>query len=117
MKTMCPNRGSEGISNIRQITISALLAALFFLRAGEPARGQSAFNYAPISGPIISASLSIDFAGMTANPFVGGTAVNYLQLWNASGQTSLDLSQALFGNAAWPSPPLINQGPLQTGFF
>jgi hypothetical protein len=93
-----------------------VFAAVLLLTWGERARAQPAFNYTPIGGPILNASLSINFAGLTANRFVGTTEVNHLQLWAPSGVTSLDLSTALFGNSPWPSPPLVNQGPSQTGF-
>src|SRR5439155_18380905 len=33
-----------------------------------------------------------------------------------NGGGNVDLTQAVFGNATWPNPPQINQGPLQTGF-
>ena len=95
---------------------SALLAAVLFFGRLETAHAQ-AFSYAPVTNAILGASLSINFAAMTANPTVGGTTVNELRLWDASGLTFLDLSQPLFGTAPWPASPLINQGPLQTGFF
>ena len=101
---------------LRQATLSRLLVAAIVLSHCGITRGQPAFNYAPITNSILGASLSINFAAMTANPFVGSTAVNQLRLWDASGGTSMDLSQALFGLAPWPAPPQVNQGPLQTGF-
>src|SRR5882672_9771015 len=98
------------------VTLTSLLATGLWLAQCASSPAQPAFNYSPIGSPILGASLSINFAALTANRFVGSTEVNRLQLWDVSGNASVDLSQALFGTAPWPSPPPVNQGPLQTGF-
>jgi len=117
MKTEHQNPMRTHHFTCRWIQAGSLFTAALILIPCAASRGQPAFNYAPITNPVTSASLSINFAAMTANPSVGGITVNQLRLWDASGITSLDLSQALFGLSPWPAPPLINQGPLQTGFF
>ncbi len=104
-------------SRARLAAQSLILAAGLILTGAGPARAQEAFMYAPISGTIESASLSIDFAGMSADEYVGATQVNSVQLWNPATMTSLDLSSAFFGGTAWPATPLINQAPDQTGVF
>src|SRR6266849_4724972 len=64
---------------------SILLAVALLLAPCAATFGQ-AFNYGSFNDSILSANLAIDFAGMTANRYVGGIQVNSLQLWDpASG--------------------------------
>jgi hypothetical protein len=82
---------------------------------GGSASGAS-FTYEPITGAIESASFSVDFAAFTANRTVMGYELNYVKLVDLTGDLgTYDLSDDFFGTAAWPEPPKINMGALQTG--
>ena len=89
----------------------------FLVAETPPAFGQAAFVYPPITSPILSATFSVDFAGMQADTYVGSTQVNSVQLWDPANMTSVDLTSAFFGNSVWPNPPQIDQSSTQTGFF
>ena len=117
MKTSCATCPGKLLQAHRRACRGQVFAAVLCLGLCAIARGQPAFQYAPVTNGILGAALSINFAALTANPTVAGTTVNALRLWDSSGLTFMDLSLQLFGSAAWPSPPLINQGALQTGFF
>lgn len=103
----------------RNPAIMFILFASTFLSAGENAAQASpvgAFNYPPIADPIVSATFSVDFAALTANRTLFGQEVNTARLIDlGSGLPDFDLSDDLFGTAAFPSPPLIGMGSLGTG--
>jgi hypothetical protein len=101
------------LSATRQALVLAMMLAL---TGPWMAKGQEAFDYTPISSPILNATFSVDFAAMVANPTVGPYQVNSVQLWDVQTMTPLDLTSEMFGKAAWPNPPQVDQGPLQTGF-
>ena len=73
------------------------------------------FTYAQISDPIISASLSANFAAFTAHRYFDGIEVNSIQL--SSGGVTLDLSNLFFGTTDVfnGDTALIDQGLLGTG--
>lgn len=75
-----------------------------------------AFNYEPITEPILSATFSADFAALTAHRTVLGEEVNMAMLLDLStGLPDFDMSDDLFGTAAWPDPADLDQGGLGTG--
>ncbi len=77
----------------------------------------AAFTYDPIAEPIVSASFSADFAALTAHRTIAGHEVNFTKLTDLStGLPPDDLSDDLFGTAAWPAPAQLAQGPLETGW-
>ena len=78
-----------------------------------------AFQYDGITDPIVSATFSVDFAAMNAHRTVGGFDMNFAFLVDCNGGVGLpdyDLSDDLFGAASPPHAPLVNMGPLQTGW-
>lgn len=75
------------------------------------------FTYDPITEPILSATFSGDFAALVAHRFVAGYEVNHARLRDVNGALpDCDLSDALFGVEAWPSPAQLAQGPQETGW-
>lgn len=94
----------------------AVLCIVLFQGAGV-LRADPAFIYPAIADPIQSASFSIDFAAMNAHRSVGGYETNFAKLVDcgSGGLPDLDLSDALFGTAAYPASPQIDMGALQTG--
>ena len=76
------------------------------------------FTYGPIDEPILSASFSGDFAALTAHRWVVGYEVNFARLVDQTmGLPPLDLSDELFGTAAWPDPPQLDMGDVETGWI
>ncbi|HUU83415.1 MAG TPA: hypothetical protein VM243_07925 [Phycisphaerae bacterium] len=64
-----------------------------------------------------TATFSVDLAAMTAHRYVADVEVNHVEFfyWD-TGVTLLDISDDLFGTAAWPDPsPQIDEGPVETG--
>jgi len=72
------------------------------------------FQYSPITEPILSASLTGNFAAFTANQTFFGVRVNMVQRSGADG-SMVDLSDGFFGTAPFPDPPKIDVGPVDTG--
>lgn len=110
----------KSIGNRRRTTstlLAALLGGILTLSAASQLKA-SVFSYDPIpEQDIVSATFTADFAGLVAHRTVLGEEVNRLRLVDlTSGLPNLDLSDAFFGTAAWPAPPQINMGDLQTGF-
>ena len=84
-----------------------------FLRTNVDA--SAVFVLPPISGPIVSATFSGDFAALTAHRRVAGVEVNSVSLVGADG-FEIDLSGHLFGDTdALADAALIDQGLLETG--
>ncbi len=98
----------------------ALMAVCTALLGGAPAvLASPAFEYDPITDPIISATFSIDFAAMNAHRAIGEFEVNFVELIDVnSGLGVLELSDDLFGTAALPDdPPALDMGVLATGII
>lgn len=99
---------------------SAVLACVVAVALPDPreARGECAFCYPALQDPLISASLSIDVAELTAHPDVFGNSTNMLMLIDlTTGLPPLDLTEDLFGTASFPAPADIDLGPAETGVF
>ena len=78
--------------------------------------GAGRFSYPPIVEPIVSATFSGDFAALVAHRTVAGVEMNFTQLYDPAAPTTVvDLSDDLFGTAAWPAPAKVSQGDLETG--
>ncbi|MBW8001197.1 MAG: PEP-CTERM sorting domain-containing protein [Planctomycetes bacterium] len=74
------------------------------------------FVYDPITEPITSATFSADFAALVAHRNLFGYEVNFAKLYDPTGSLGMyDLSDDLFGTAAYPAVPLVNMGDLETG--
>jgi hypothetical protein len=98
--------------------LAALLGGVLTLSAASYSEASpvGAFNYDPITDPILSATFSADFAGLTAHRTVLGQVVNMAMLLDIStGLPDFDMSTDLFGTAAWPDPADLDQGSLGTG--
>ncbi len=106
-------RRGAGIVPVAALTwFSSVVAA--------PGSGQvPAFTYPPIPpGTTVGAALTLDLAEFNGHRTVGGHVVNTLRLIDVNtGLPPLDLSEALFGNAAPPAAPRINQRPRETGLI
>ena len=107
----------------RQTTLSVpagwmlMAAALTWATTCAPASADPAFQYDPLTAPIVSASLSVDFAALQAHRYIGETEVNFVQLVDVTGGLGeLDLSDDMFGTATWPEPPQVDMGVLETGW-
>ena len=90
-----------------------------FFTSGELGMGRDgAFRYDAITEPIVGASFSVDVAALTAHRYVGTSEVNFAHLLDLeSGLESLDLSDDLFGVAAWPTVADVEQGAVETGWL
>ena len=97
--------------------VAAVALGLLLLHAAS-AQATAVFNYDPITDPIISATFSMDVAAMTAHRTVAANEVNYAKLIGRhGGLQEYDMSDDLFGTAAWPDPSVVDMGPLETGIF
>ena len=68
----------------------------------------------------MSATFSVDFAAMNAHRTVSGYETNFVQLVDCNAGGGLpdhDLSNDLFGTAAWPDTPQVDMGVLETGWI
>ena len=64
------------------------------------AAAEPAFEYPPIIEPILSASVSVDFAAMNAHRMLGGLEMNFVRLIDPSGGLpNYDASDDLFDDA------------------
>ncbi len=105
-----------------EITVRAWSLAcggVLILLSTSGAAADTAFQYDPITGPIVSASFSVDFAAMNAHRTVSGFETNFAQLVDCNpsgGLPDLDLSDDLFGTASQPDDPVLNMGVLETGW-
>jgi len=103
---------TDGNQRARGLLVAALVAfhTPWALGASMPA-----FQYPPIAEPIVSATFNVDFASLTAHRMVFGYETNFVHLVDVhTGLADLDLSDALFGTVAFPDPPLVDMGPVQT---
>ena len=80
MKTSCATCPGKLLQAHRRACRGQVFAAVLCLGLCAIARGQPAFQYAPVTNGILGAALSINFAALTANPTVAGTTVNSLRL-------------------------------------
>src|SRR5262245_28877886 len=99
----------HGLSRLASSPMPMLAAATAFVGAVCARAGADyAFNYGPIADPIVSASLHIDVAAMTAHRSVFETEVNFVRLVDVNGaQGMLDLSNSFFGNSSFPGPAVV----------
>ena len=75
----------------------------------------AAFVYDPIADPITSAAFYVDVAALVAHRYVSGSEVNYAKLIDSGGSLGqYDLSDDLFGTAAFPDTPQLDMGLLET---
>ena len=100
-----------------RITLAAV--CVLVLGPSAAALADIAFQYDEITDPITSAAFSLDFAAMNAHRTVSGFEMNFVQLVDCNpggGLPDLDLSDDLFGTPAYPDPPQLDMGPLETGW-
>ncbi len=102
--------------------VNRVTSAIFLglvMCCASTAQASIAFQYPDVTDPILSASFSVDFAAMNAHRTLAGFEMNFVQLVDSKSSdgllADLDLSDDLFGTAAFPDPPLIDMGPLETG--
>lgn len=110
-----------------RVTGNALLgrvavAAVCVLVLGGSSNGLAdiAFQYDPIQETITSAWFSVDFAAMNAHRMIGEEETNFVRLVDCQpggGLHEYDVSDELFGTAAFPEDPQVDMGPLETGIF
>ena len=104
-------------SNNGAYTSLASVTIVVFLSMGLSARADVAFSYDSITQPIVSASLSVDFAALRAHRYIGETEVNFVRLVDVTGGLGeLDLSDDMFGVSTWPDEPQVDMGPQETGW-
>ena len=100
---------------ITTVAVCVLLAS-----GATSGRADIAFQYDPITDPIVSATFSVDFAAMNAHRTLSGYETNFVQLVDCNpggGLPDFDLSDELFGTAAWPDAPQVDMGVLETGWI
>jgi hypothetical protein len=101
--------------SVRAIVLAAGLVSLCSIAVVKA--DYDGFVYEPITEPILSATFSADLAALVAHRTVLEQEVNFAQLLDLStGMEPLDLSDELFGTAAWPDEPDLNMGLLETGW-
>ncbi len=99
------------------VSAAAVCVLLFSGPAG--ALADIAFQYDQITEPIVSAAFTVDFAAMNAHRSASGFELNYAFLVDCNpggGLLDFDLTDELFGTASPPDDPLVNMGPLETGW-
>ncbi len=109
---------SKPSKNRLSIGLRAVTCALV-LCASSVTLADVAFQYDPITDPIMSASLSIDFAAMNAHRSIGEFEMNFAFLVDCSpagGLAEFDLSDDLFGSASPPGAPQLDMGQLETAW-
>lgn len=97
-----------------------MVACVLLFSGTSITRADIAFQYDPITDPIVSATFSVDFAAMNAHRTVSDYETNFVQLVDCNpggGLPDLDLSDDLFGTAAWPDTPQVDMGVLETGWI
>lgn len=113
-ETMHASRVLRAGSLYAAVAVIALMCLLITPTATADFVG---FDYDPVTDPILSATFSGDFAALTAHRTVAGYEMNFARLIAVTtGLPSLDLSDDLFGTAAWPEPALVDQGAVETGW-
>ena len=107
-----------GTKQVLAKAAGGLLISIILLTVPAAFGGLVAFEYDPIEDTIISATFSVDFAALTAHRTVSGSETNFAKLIDVSTDLGeYDLSDDLFGTAAFPNPPLIDMGSVKTGIF
>ena len=107
-----------GTKQVSAKAIGGLLISVILLTVPAAFGGLVAFEYEPVEDTILSATFSVDLAALTAHRTVSGSETNFAKLIDVSGGLGeYDLSDDLFGTAAFPNPPLIDMGVLETGIF
>lgn len=97
--------------------IIVILVSTIFAPLGAAAVGP-AFEYPPISEPIVSATIWVDVAAMNAHRTLGGHEMNCVHLIDPNGiAADYDVSDGLFGTAAFPAVPPVNLGATETGII
>ena len=100
--------------------VAVAAAGILVCGAASTARADIAFQYDEITDTIVSAAFSVDFAAMNAHRAMSGFEMNFAQLVDCSpgdGLPDLDLSDDLFGTAAYPDPPQPDMGLVETGWI
>lgn len=104
---------ARGHRKFYSITLALAAAA-----AAPPALAAGAFNYSPLTEPVLSASFSVDLAELTAHQYIFGHQVNMVMLLDlTSGGPSLDLSDDLFDGSNFPGVTPIDQAVTETQVF
>jgi len=102
-------------SGVRTVTLYVIVLVF---GGATAANGEIAFQFDPIAEPILSATLQLDFAAMNAHRGVAGHETNFVRLLDCRADDGLlaecELSDGLFGTAAYPDPPYLDLGPLET---